>query len=35
VIGEQGVIRPQPKPMKERKREERMNMVDFKTIDEI
>jgi NADH-quinone oxidoreductase subunit B len=35
VIGEQGVIKTPPKPMKERKREERMNMIDFKTIDEI
>lgn len=35
VIGEQGVIRSQPQSMKERKREERMGMVDFRTVDEI
>ena len=35
VIGEQGVIRPQMTPMKEVKREERMNMVDFRSIDEV
>lgn len=35
TIGEQGVIRPQLQSMKERKREERMNMVDFRTVDEI
>ena len=35
VIGEQGVIRPQMTPMKEQKRKERMEMVNFKTIDEI
>lgn len=35
VIGEQGVIRPTHASMKEVKREERMNMVNFKGIDEI
>lgn len=35
VIGEQGVIRPQLPSMKEVKREERMNMVNFKGVDEI
>ena len=35
VIGEQGVIRPQMTPMKEVKREERMNMVDFRSINEV
>jgi NADH-quinone oxidoreductase subunit B len=35
VIGEQGVIRPQARSMKDRKREERMGMVDFKPVDEI
>src|SRR6187551_146847 len=35
VIGEQGVIRPAPPSMKERKREERMGMVDFRSPDEV
>jgi NADH-quinone oxidoreductase subunit B len=35
VIGEQGVIRPQLSSMKEQKREERRNMVNFKGVDEI
>ncbi len=35
TIGEQGVIRPDIKPMKEQKREERMGMVDFRPVDEI
>lgn len=35
MIGEQGVIKPAMTPMKEQKREQRMAMVDFKTIDEI
>src|SRR3954467_7139391 len=35
VIGEQGVIRPQLSSMKEQKREERMNKVNFKGVDEI
>lgn len=35
VIGEQGVIKPELKPMKEQRREERMNMVDFNGIDTI
>jgi len=35
VIGEQGVIKPQLTSMKDRKREERMGMVDFRPADEI
>lgn len=35
VIGDQGVIKPELTPMKVQKREERMNMVNFKTIDEV
>ncbi|AEV99300.1 NADH-quinone oxidoreductase subunit B [Niastella koreensis] len=35
VIGEQGVIKPQLSSMKEQKREERMNMINFKGVDEI
>jgi NADH-quinone oxidoreductase subunit B len=35
VIGEQGVIKPTHSSMKEIKREERMNMVNFKGVDEI
>ena len=35
VIGEQGVIKPQLSSMKETKREERMNMVNFKGVDEV
>lgn len=35
LIGEQGVIKPQLVSMKERKREERMNMTQFRGIDEI
>jgi NADH-quinone oxidoreductase subunit B len=35
VIGEQGVIKPQLTPLKERKREERMNMTEFRGIDEV
>jgi len=35
VIGEQGVIKPVPASMKEQKREERMNRVNFKGVDEI
>jgi NADH-quinone oxidoreductase subunit B len=35
IIGEQGVIKPQLTSMKDRKREERMGMVDFRPIDEI
>jgi NADH-quinone oxidoreductase subunit B len=35
VIGDQGVIKPEITPMKVQKREERMNMVNFKTIDEV
>ena len=35
VIGEQGVIKPQLTPMKERKREERMNKVDYRGVDEV
>jgi len=35
VIGEQGVIKPTLKPMKEQRREERMGMVNFRPIDEV
>jgi NADH-quinone oxidoreductase subunit B len=35
VIGEQGVIRPELESMKDRKREERKNMVHFRGIDEV
>ena len=35
VIGEQGVIKPQPASMKERKREERMNNLQYKGVDEV
>ena len=35
VIGEQGIIKPQPASMKERKREERMNNVQYKGADEV
>jgi NADH-quinone oxidoreductase subunit B len=35
VIGEQGVIKPAISSMKDKKREERMNMVNFKGIDEV
>lgn len=35
VIGEQGVIKPTLSSMKDRKREERMNMINFKGVDEI
>jgi NADH-quinone oxidoreductase subunit B len=35
VIGEQGVIKPQITPMKEQKRKERMDMVNFRSIDEV
>jgi NADH-quinone oxidoreductase subunit B len=35
VIGEQGVIKPQMTPMKEVKRKERMEMVNFRPIDEV
>lgn len=35
VIGEQGIIKPTMVSMKETKREERMNMVNFKGVDEI
>jgi len=35
VIGEQGVIKPSLSSMKEKKREERMHMVNFKGIDEV
>jgi NADH-quinone oxidoreductase subunit B len=35
VIGEQGIIKPTLSSMKDKKREERMNMVNFKGIDEI
>jgi NADH-quinone oxidoreductase subunit B len=35
MIGEQGVIKPELTSMKELKREQRMNMVDFKGVDEV
>jgi len=35
VIGEQGVIKPQMTPMKEVKRKERMEMVNFRPMDEV
>src|SRR5688572_18184551 len=35
VIGDQGVIKPELTPMKIQKREERMNMVDFRSADEV
>jgi len=35
VIGEQGVIKPEMKSMKEIKKEERMNMVNFRSVDEV
>ena len=35
TIGEQGVIKPVIKPMKDQKREERMGMVNFRPIDEV
>ena len=35
VIGEQGVIKPHLISMKERKREERMKMVNFRGVDEV
>jgi NADH-quinone oxidoreductase subunit B len=35
VIGEQGVIKPHLISMKEKKREERMKMVNFRGVDEI
>jgi len=35
VIGEQGVIKPQLTSMKDRKRDERMGMIDFRPADEI
>lgn len=35
MIGEQGVIRPAQQSMKDRKREERKEMVDFRPVDEI
>ena len=35
VIGEQGVIKPQMTSMKEQKRKERMEMVNFRPIDEV
>jgi NADH-quinone oxidoreductase subunit B len=35
MIGEQGVIKPDLTSMKDAKREQRMNMVDFKGVDEV
>jgi NADH-quinone oxidoreductase subunit B len=35
MIGEQGVIKPEMTPMKEQKRKERMEMINFRSADEI
>ena len=35
MIGEQGVIKPEMTPMKEQKRKERMEMINFRPADEI
>jgi len=35
TIGEQGVIKPHLSSMKDRKREERMNMVNFRGVNEV
>jgi len=35
MIDEQGVINPEMKSMKEIKKEERMNMVNFRSVDEV
>jgi NADH-quinone oxidoreductase subunit B len=35
MIGEQGVIKPEMTPMKEQKRKERMEMINFRSSDEI
>ena len=35
MIGEQGVIKPQMTPMKEQKRKERMEMINFRSADEV
>jgi NADH-quinone oxidoreductase subunit B len=35
VIGEQGVIKPQMTSMKEQKRKERMEMINFRSADEV
>jgi NADH-quinone oxidoreductase subunit B len=35
VIGDQGVEKPQMQSMKDKRRETRMNMVDFRPIDEV
>ncbi len=35
VIGDQGVEKPKLMPMKDKRREERMNMVNFRPIDEV
>ena len=35
MIGEQGVIKPTLTPMKEQKRQERMEMVNFRTTDQV
>ncbi|CAN5305615.1 NADH-quinone oxidoreductase subunit B [soil metagenome] len=35
VIGDQGIIKPQMTPIKEQKREERMNMVNFRPVDQV
>ncbi len=35
IVGEQGVIKPNLTSMKEKKREERMSMVNFRGVDEV
>lgn len=35
VIGDQGVEKPRLMPMKDKRREERMNMVNFRPVDEV
>ena len=35
MIGEQGVVKPNLESMKSQKREQRMNMVDFRPADEV
>ncbi|MEX6687286.1 NADH-quinone oxidoreductase subunit NuoB [Danxiaibacter flavus] len=35
VIGDQGVEKPKLMPMKDKRREERMNMVNFRPVDEV
>jgi NADH-quinone oxidoreductase subunit B len=35
VVGEQGIIKPALASMKDKKRDERMHMVNFKGVDEV